>query len=194
MVLRPAEPIQAAPLLRQLQGLGLRHVEIAWRQQSEWCQQCRELIAAFPGLALGAASVCTAEALEAAAAAGFAYAVSPILEPTLLQQARATGIQLIPGVMSPGEVHRARSWGARVVKLFPAAPLGRHYWRALRDPLGEPLPFCIAAGGLGPEDVLPWLAAGVDAVALGSSLGGRQGEFDPQPLLALLQTFSGKAA
>jgi 2-dehydro-3-deoxyphosphogluconate aldolase/(4S)-4-hydroxy-2-oxoglutarate aldolase len=94
VVLRPAEPIQAVPLLWQLQGLGLHHVEIAWRQQSQWGQQCRELIVAFPGLALGAASVCTAEALEAAAAAGFAYAVSPILEPTLLQQARTRAASL----------------------------------------------------------------------------------------------------
>lgn len=38
-------------------------------------------------------------------------------------------------------------------------------------PLGDPLPFCIAAGGLAPADVLPWRAAGVNAVVLGSRLG-----------------------
>jgi 2-keto-3-deoxy-6-phosphogluconate aldolase len=36
------------------------------------------------------------------------------------------------------------------------------------------LPFCIAAGGLAADDVDEWLAAGVDAVALGASLVGDQ--------------------
>jgi 2-dehydro-3-deoxyphosphogluconate aldolase/(4S)-4-hydroxy-2-oxoglutarate aldolase len=45
----------------------------------------------------------------------------------------------------------------------------------LRDPLGGALPFCIAAGGLRPEDVSPWLREGVDAIALGSQrLGWRE--------------------
>jgi 2-dehydro-3-deoxyphosphogluconate aldolase/(4S)-4-hydroxy-2-oxoglutarate aldolase len=57
-----------------------------------------------------------------------------------------------------------------LVKLFPAATVGPGYWRRLAAPLGESLPFCIAAGGLGPADVMTWLEAGVDAVALGSSL------------------------
>jgi 2-dehydro-3-deoxyphosphogluconate aldolase/(4S)-4-hydroxy-2-oxoglutarate aldolase len=57
------------------------------------------------------------------------------------------------------------------VKLFPAATLGPGYSGRLRAPLGESLPFCVAAGGLRPEDVPVWLEAGVDAVALGSSLG-----------------------
>jgi len=73
-------------------------------------------------------------------------------------------------VMSPTEVCQARALGCRLVKLFPAATVGPGYWRRLAAPLGESLPFCIAAGGLGPADVMTWLEAGVDAVALGSSL------------------------
>jgi 2-dehydro-3-deoxyphosphogluconate aldolase / (4S)-4-hydroxy-2-oxoglutarate aldolase len=186
LVLRPRQPIQAAPLLECFVALGLRHVEIAWHGQPHWAEQSRELIASFPSLALGAASVRSVEAVGAVAAAGYGYAVSPILEPALLHHARAEGIELIPGVMSPSEVHQARSMGCPIVKLFPAAPLGMGYWRLLRAPLGEPMPFCIAAGGLGPADVLPWLAAGVDAVALGSSLTARDGTFDPEPLQLLL--------
>ena len=71
--------------------------------------------------------------------------------------------------MTPSEVNQAREWGCRVVKLFPAISLGMHYWSRLAPPLG-PLPFCIAAGGLAPADGIPWLEAGVDAVALGGSL------------------------
>jgi 2-dehydro-3-deoxyphosphogluconate aldolase/(4S)-4-hydroxy-2-oxoglutarate aldolase len=116
--------------------------------------------------------------------AGLGYAVSPVLEASLVQAATAAGITLVPGVLTPSEVHRARSWGCGIVKLFPARSLGRSYWRRLRDPLGAPLPFCIAAGGLGPQDVIPWLRAGVDAVALGSGLSADPA--DPEGPLAVL--------
>lgn len=174
-------------MLEQLQDLGLRHVEIAWSSDRLWIPQCRELLKAFPVLRLGAASISSAAGVADASAAGFGYGVAPVLQRSLLQGASAAGLTLIPGVMTPTEVHRARRWGASIVKLFPASTLGPHYWRRLGDPLGAPLPFCIAAGGLGPADVLPWLEAGTDAVALGSSLlGGKAGCFDPSPLRGLL--------
>ena len=170
VVLRPSQPLDAVLLLERLQALDLLHVELAFQPGPAWSEQLRELIALFPRLALGAASISHQGALEAALAAGCRYGFSPILDPELLAAAAAAGFTLVPGVMSPTEVHRARQWGSALVKLFPAASLGPSYWRRLLDPLGPPLPFCVAAGGLTPADVNPWLAAGVDAVALGSAL------------------------
>ena len=92
--------------------------------------------------------------------------------------------------MSPSEVHGARRRGCAVVKLFPAVSVGREYWRRLREPLGTPLPFCIAAGGLQRQDVLPWLQAGVDAVALGSGLDGLDDAATWRELLAALNSRS----
>jgi 2-dehydro-3-deoxyphosphogluconate aldolase/(4S)-4-hydroxy-2-oxoglutarate aldolase len=168
VVLRPREPIRAAPLLERFERLGLVHVEIAWQSGAGWITQCRELITSFPGLRLGAASICTSEAISATREAGFRYAMAPILEASLLRQAEAAGLTLVPGVMTPTEIHQAMALRCRLVKLFPATVLGPFYWAGLREPLGGALPFCIAAGGLRPEDVLPWLRAGVDGVALGS--------------------------
>lgn len=168
MVFRPKDPLRLAPLLERLQSLGLFHVEIACQPSRDWSRQCEELGRAFPALRLGGASIVNQEGLRAVLEAGLPYGVSPILERRLQQEASAAGFELVPGVMTPSEVWRARRWGAGVVKLFPAAPLGASYWSRLRDPLGGSLPFCIAAGGLGLEDVGPWLAAGVDAVAVGS--------------------------
>ena len=170
LVLRPECPLHASPLLASLQDLGFVHVELAWRSGPRWVEQCRQLKDQFPRLQLGAASLCTTTALQSAAAAGLSYGVSPILDPAMIRLAAQLQFTLVPGVYSPTEVDRARQWGSAIVKLFPACSLGPGYWRRLREPLGEPLPFCIAAGGLQIDDVRPWLAAGVDAVALGSSL------------------------
>ena len=188
-VLRPSSFEQAHPQLRLLQGVGLCHVELAVQATAAWVAMVRECAQAFPSLRLGAASVRTPEQLQAVQAAGLTYAVSPILDPLLLEQARTVAITLVPGVFSPTEIHAAVQLGAPAVKLYPAASLGPLYWRSLAGPLG-PLPFCIAAGGLLPADVRPWLAGGVDAVALGNGLFTAQAppslHSDLPPLLARL--------
>ena len=168
-VLRPRTVQQAHRQLEKLQAVGLVHVELAVEASRAWSEGCLSLAAAFPALHLGAASITTPEQLEAGAAGGLAYAVSPIFDPQLLQRAGQLGLTLVPGVHSPTEVHQAQRLGCPIVKLFPARPLGPTYWASLAGPLG-PLPFCIAAGGLACADVLPWLQQGVDAVALGGRL------------------------
>lgn len=168
-VLRPDSLEQARLQLTQLQQAGLSHVELAVQFTPEWRQMASALVREFPGLQLGAASVRCSAGLAAACEAGLGYAVSPILDPELLEQAAAASITLVPGVFSPTEIAAAVRWGAPAVKLYPAAALGANYWRSLAGPL-HPLPFCIAAGGLAVADAEPWLAAGVNALALGSSL------------------------
>ncbi len=191
VVLRHWQPSLLVSQLEQLRELGVRHTEIAWGPGADWIAQCRQLIATFPEMCLGASSICSEAALEAVLEAGFSYGVSPILDSGLLERSAAAGFTLVPGVMTPTEVNRARALGCSIVKLFPATTVGIGYWRRLRDPLGAPLPFCVAAGGLTPSDVVPWLEAGVDAVALGASLaGGAQGPaaapFATDPLRQLL--------
>jgi 2-dehydro-3-deoxyphosphogluconate aldolase/(4S)-4-hydroxy-2-oxoglutarate aldolase len=176
VVLRPSSPLQTEPQLEHLRRLGIRHVEIAWQPGPLWLKEMAALVDRFPDLELGVASVCEPEAVAAAATAGCRYAVSPVLDPALLHAAAERDLVLVPGVMTASEVHSARRLGCAIVKLFPAVSVGIDHWRRLREPLGRPLPFCIAAGGLGPADVRPWLAAGVDAVALGSRLGALLGD------------------
>jgi 2-dehydro-3-deoxyphosphogluconate aldolase/(4S)-4-hydroxy-2-oxoglutarate aldolase len=159
----------------------LRHVEIAWNASEGWIKQMVELLARFPSLSIGAAGVVGPAAVAATIQAGCRYAVSPVLEPESLREAECGGMALVPGVLTPSEIQQARRLGCRLVKLFPAVAVGREYWRRLREPLGDPLPFCIAAGGLTPEAVAPWLEAGVDAVALGSSLALGSGQMPPVP-------------
>jgi 2-dehydro-3-deoxyphosphogluconate aldolase / (4S)-4-hydroxy-2-oxoglutarate aldolase len=168
-VLRPRDLPQARCQLDALQAAGLVHSELEVQASPAWVSMVLQLVAAYPGLRLGAASVLSLAELDAAMAAGLRYAVSPILSQELLARAGAADYPLVPGVFTPTEVHQARLWGAALVKLFPAHAVGPGYWPGLRGPLG-PLPCCIAAGGLGVDDVEPWLRAGVDAVALGSRL------------------------
>ncbi|MDA1205276.1 MAG: bifunctional 4-hydroxy-2-oxoglutarate aldolase/2-dehydro-3-deoxy-phosphogluconate aldolase, partial [Cyanobacteria bacterium] len=135
-MLRPGEPLRAVPTLERLQELGLIHVEIAWQPTPGWADQMQELIVRFPALELGAASVCQLQGVADAAAAGCRYAVSPLLDLELQRRASELELLLVPGVMSPSEVHQARRLGCGIVKLFPAVSAGINHWRRLREPLG----------------------------------------------------------
>lgn len=187
VVLRAEQPTSLHAQIERLLDLGVRHLELAWSAHPDWSGQCRSLVERFPAARFGAASITTVAALHAVKAAGLGFAVSPVLQRQLLGRARELALTLVPGVMTPSEVLQARNLGCPMVKLFPAASVGPMHWRRLAGPLGS-LPFCIAAGGLGPADLRLWLAAGVDAVALGGSLSDDQAWAD---LAAWIETQAG---
>jgi 2-dehydro-3-deoxyphosphogluconate aldolase/(4S)-4-hydroxy-2-oxoglutarate aldolase len=171
-----------------LDEVGLRHVEIGWQPDGRWCSFVARVRQRCPSLQLGAASLLTADALADLETCGLPFAMSPCLDPALLERARQRGILLVPGVFSPSEIQQASAMGCGLVKLFPAFSVGVDYIQRLRAPLG-PLPQVIAAGGLRVTDVDPWLKAGHAAVALGRRVIDVQG---PDPaLLRWLQTVSG---
>jgi len=152
----------------------VRHVEIAWSPSPHWPSLIGALQVRYPDLCLGAASITSCGALQDVIDLGLAYAMSPCLDLNLLDLARQRDQVLVPGVMTPTEIHRAAQLGCELVKLFPAAVLGIDYHHQLSAPMGS-LPFMIAAGGLGADQLDPWLAAGYDAVALGrSALAGNR--------------------
>lgn len=166
-------------LLEQVQRLhaaGLRHLEVAWLDQPGWVGFMQRVQEHCPALNLGAASVTSSKALTDLSRLNLSYAMAPCWCPELVEQAKALGVLLVPGVFSPTEVNQAMRFGCRVVKLFPAANLGPGYWGRLQAPLG-PLPFVIAAGGLEVSDIPVWLEAGHGAVALGRRVVGSADAF-----------------
>ena len=169
--------------LFDLDAAGLRHLEVAWIDHPRWLRFMQRLKDRFPRFQLGAASITRPAALEDLQRLSLAYAMAPSWDPQLVNEARRRGLLLVPGVFSPTEVQQARDFGCLLVKLFPAASLGPHYWQRLQAPLGD-LPWVIAAGGLSVADVPQWIAAGHAAVALGRGVLGAAG-LDPS-LLALI--------
>ena len=169
-VLRPGSAKQAERQIEAVCTAGFRHLELAWNGELWWQPFMQSLSASFPQIRFGVAGLHHADQLNEVKRLGLSFAMSPIASMDMVERAHQLHLTLVPGVFTPSEV---RGFGVATsggpIKLFPAASLGCAYWKQLSGPLG-PLPFCIAAGGLKPVDVAPWLAAGVQAVALGSSL------------------------
>lgn len=129
----------------------------------------RELVARHGERAyIGAGTVTTPEQADAAAEAGAAFLVSPGTLPDLTRAMRDTGRVVMTGALTPTEVMVALDLGVDVVKIFPASLGGPSYLGALRGPFPDaPL---MPTGGVKPDNVADWLAAGAVAVGAGGDL------------------------
>ena len=107
-----------------------------------------------------------AAASSALAASGLA--VSPHVDPAIIEATLARGLTPLPGAMTPTEVHQATVAGTEYVKLFPAVTVGPQHLRALRGPF--PSLQAIPTGGIGPDDLEAWFSAGAVAAGLGGLL------------------------
>ena len=113
----------------------------------------------MPDLLVGAGTILDGAQLQAASDAGAAFGVSPGASAELLQAAAAWDRPFLPGVASASEVMAAQAAGFRLLKLFPAAPLGGP---AALKALGGPFPevgFC-PTGGISARDAASYLKLG----------------------------------
>ncbi|HLJ59898.1 MAG TPA: bifunctional 4-hydroxy-2-oxoglutarate aldolase/2-dehydro-3-deoxy-phosphogluconate aldolase [bacterium] len=130
----------------------------------------RSLRERFPEILIGAGTVTDAATADAAVDAGAQFLLSPALCPGMVQVARRRGVLAVPGAYTPTEVLAAVDAGAELVKIFPAESGGPAHVRALLGPL--PHVRLLPTGGVRPDNIREWLAAGAAAVGIGSALVG----------------------
>ncbi|WBB69403.1 bifunctional 4-hydroxy-2-oxoglutarate aldolase/2-dehydro-3-deoxy-phosphogluconate aldolase [Micromonospora sp. WMMD812] len=118
--------------------------------------------------AVGAGSVRTPADVTAARDAGAQFLVTPTTRVEVLAEAAAADLPVVCGAYTPTEIDVAWSGGATMVKLFPASLAGPAYLRELLAPLPD-VPV-VPTGGVSPESVAQWAAAGAVAVGAGSAL------------------------
>jgi Entner-Doudoroff aldolase len=178
------EAFAGAPLMAILRGMGVeRSVALsttAWDlgidavevplQTPEDGTALREVVRLGEerGKVVGAGTILTVEQLDAAAAAGARYVVSPGLDPAVVRAAQERGLPILPGVATPSEVQAALGLGLTWLKAFPATWLGTGWFAHIRGPF--PQARFVATGGLNAANVGDYLAAGVRVAAVGSAL------------------------
>jgi 2-dehydro-3-deoxyphosphogluconate aldolase/(4S)-4-hydroxy-2-oxoglutarate aldolase len=118
------------------------------------------------GILIGAGTVLDAETARAAILAGAELLVSPHVTGGMIQVANRYQAVSVCGAYTPTEVVAAMEAGADIVKLFPADMLGPQYVKTIKAPL-EQAPIA-PTGGVTPENVGEWLAAGCVSVGVGS--------------------------
>lgn len=168
-VLRGIAPDEAKPVATALHGAGIRVVEVTLNSPEPY-QSIQTLAAAFKDrLAIGAGTVLSEADVNLVRAHGGTLAVAPDCNPAVIARALALGLEPVPGVFTPTEAFAAIRAGARHLKYFPAeaaAPAALRAWRAVLPPAVK----VYAVGGVTPETMAPWLAAGASGFGIGSNL------------------------
>ena len=165
-VVRLGSATQAQDVVAALADGGVTAIEVTFTTPG-----ALDLIASLSGresLLVGAGSVLTAEQARHAIEAGARYIVSPVFDPDVLATAHTYDVPAMPGAYTPTEIMRAYAAGADLVKVFPADTLGPAFLKGVLAPM--PFLELMPTGGVTPENVGTWLAAGAVAVGLGGSL------------------------
>ena len=122
-VIKIEDAEKSVPLAGALIDGGLPAAEITFRTSCA-AEAIKRITAAYPDMLVGAGTVLSVEQVDAAVAAGAAFIVSPGLNPTVVGYCVEKGVPVIPGVVTPGEIETALSFGLEVVKFFPAEAYG----------------------------------------------------------------------
>lgn len=159
-----------APVLDTLVEAGIRSVELTLTTP-DTIAHLPALIARYDGVAdLGVGTVTEVAEVDAAAAAGARYLVTPVSDPALVARARAVGVPIVPGGLTPTELHGSWRAGASAVKVFPAGQVTPGYVADLRGPF--PGIQVVPSGGVDLDGARAWLRAGAVAVSVGGPLLG----------------------
>lgn len=165
----------AVPLANALLAGGIRVLEITLRTPVA-VESIRVLRREVPDAIVGAGTVTRGEELDAVAAAGAAFAISPGLTAELLDAANRGPIPLIPGIATVSELMTGMARGYDHFKFFPAeAAGGVRMVQAIAGPFPG-ITFC-PTGGITPANYREYLA--LDNVAcVGGSWVAPQGAMD----------------
>lgn len=146
----------AVPMAKALTAGGIRVLEVTLRTP-HGIAAIRAIAEQVPEAIVGVGTLTRPEEFAQARDAGAVFGVSPGLTPALIQLAAASGLPLLPGVMTPSEILAAREAGFRQVKLFPAVPAGGvGMLNAIAGPIPDML-FC-PTGGITQQTAAQFLA------------------------------------
>lgn len=159
------DAVQAA---RALVRGGVTHLELTLRTERA-VDAVKAVVDSVPQMTVGAGTVLTVQQLEQVKAAGAAFAVAPGFNPKIVAAADQLGIPFAPGIATPSEIEAAYEAGCRLLKLFPATPLGGvSYLKSVNAAYGHLGLQYIPLGGVSQTTMSDWLGL-PEVLAVGGS-------------------------
>ncbi len=168
-ILRGLSPAEAIPVAAALVGAGMRVIEVPLNSPDP-LRSIRLLADRYGETCLiGAGTVTSVDAVRAVHEAGGRVLVMPHADTAVIRAAKALGMVCTPGIVTPTEAYAALDAGADGLKLFPAELVGPAVLRAFRAvfPAGT---LFMPVGGITPDNLQPFVAAGAAGFGLGSGL------------------------
>ncbi|MDR6356709.1 2-dehydro-3-deoxyphosphogalactonate aldolase [Pseudomonas psychrotolerans] len=168
-ILRGVTLDEIVPVGRALYDAGFRVIEIPLNSPQPF-DSIRRLTAELgEDCLIGAGTVLTEAQVAEVDAAGGRLIVSPNANLAVIRASKAAGLVSAPGVATPSEGFAALDAGADSLKLFPAEQLGPAVVKAWRAVFPKELAL-LPVGGITPDNMGPYVAAGANGFGLGSAL------------------------
>ena len=190
-IIRGVTPDEVEAIGEAIFAAGIRIIEVPLNSPDP-LTSIRRLTTRMGNRALiGAGTVLTAGQVEEVGQAGGRLIVSPNTNPDVIRATAAAGMVSAPGYFTPSEAFAAIDAGATALKLFPAENATPAVVRAQRAVLPKDLPLLIV-GGVTPQTMQPWLAAGANGFGLGSGVyaPGRSAEDSGRRAAAYVETLA----
>jgi 2-dehydro-3-deoxyphosphogalactonate aldolase len=168
-ILRGVTPDEVIDVTQGLFDAGVRVVEVPLNSPEPFVS-IEKISQAFAGrMIMGAGTVLSVQDVNVLKASGGMISVSPDCNEAVIARAVEIGLEPLPGVFTPTEAFSAIRAGAKHLKLFPAetaSPAVIKAWKAVLPKHVQ----VYAVGGVTPDNMGDWLAAGAAGFGIGSSL------------------------
>ena len=179
-IVRGVTPDEAEAIAQALYDAGIRIIEVPLNSPEPF-ESIRIIAGKFGDRVLvGAGTVLDPADVSRVAQAGGRLVVSPNTNAAVIGATVAAGLVSSPGYFTPSEAFEAIRAGAHAIKLFPAEAASPAVVKSQRAVLPKDVPL-IVVGGVTPESIPGWMAAGADGFGLGGGLY-KPGQ-DPQTTL-----------
>ena len=164
-------------ILRALYRAGVKTVEYTNRGEAaltNFTAMKKVCEAEMKDMYLGVGTIKNGEMAQQFIDAGADYIISPGLIESVAAVADKNNMFWVPGCMTPSEIIKAETLGAKLIKLFPGNLLGPDFMSGIKE-LFQDLKF-MPTGGVDTtkENLSSWFKSGVCAVGMGSKLISKQ--------------------
>ena len=168
-ILRGVRPDEVEPIGDALVATGFTLIEVPMNSPDP-LDSIGRLARRLEAQALvGAGTVLTPDQVRAVQQVGGRLIISPNSDLSVIAQSAQAGLVSMPGYFTPTEAFAAVQAGASALKLFPAEAATPAVLKAQRAVLPKDLPILVV-GGINPDNMAPWVAAGANGFGLGSAL------------------------
>jgi 2-dehydro-3-deoxyphosphogluconate aldolase/(4S)-4-hydroxy-2-oxoglutarate aldolase len=171
------DPEVSLQVLKVLYSAGIRAVEYTNRGEAAFqnFKKMRELCDhELKEMYLGIGTIKNGQMAQKFIDAGADFIICPGLVEDVAKIADKNNMLWVPGCMTPTEIIRAETLGAKMIKLFPGNILGPKFMSAIKALFPDLLFMPTGGVDLNKENISEWLKSGVCAVGMGSKLISKQ--------------------
>lgn len=168
-IIRDVKPEDAVEIAKILSEEGITSIEVSLSNEEKGFACLKELHDKFgSSIHLGAGTIIKAEHLQKVRASGASYVFTPGWNRSIVLEAMKIGLEIWPGVFSPGEIAEGVELGLKNFKLFPVNSLNKEFIKALKGPF--PDISLMAVGGVNSSNIPYYRDLGIKKFGVGSEL------------------------